>query len=141
MEKCIPQNQKAKVFRLTNICIIKNGEFMDKKLENSNKNIDKKSSIDSMNEDLKQWLTKEDKQNLDKKIETHKKLKKPRGMCKICGKNKANEVCIKCNKSVCNTCYFNIIGLCENCLTKETVEKWKNKRPDWEKVLGVDWVG
>jgi hypothetical protein len=49
-------------------------------------------------------------------------------------------VCIKCGKSVCNSCYFNLVGLCEKCLSKETVDEWKNKKPDWEKVLGVDWV-
>jgi len=114
---------------------------MDKKLANSNISNDRKSKIFSTNEDLEKWLTEEDKKKISKKIKTHKNIKKPHGLCKICGKNKANEVCIKCNRSVCNSCYFNLIGLCEKCLTKETVEKWKNKRPDWEKVLGVDWVG
>lgn len=100
----------------------------------------KKNHFDSMNEDLKQWLTEEDKANLTKKIKTHKKLKKPSGICKICGANKASEVCMKCGKSVCNSCYFNIIALCEKCLDKDSVEKWKHRDPDWKKVLGVDWV-
>jgi hypothetical protein len=71
---------------------------------------------------------------------THKKNKKPYGLCQICGVNIASEICIKCSKSVCNTCYLNLIGLCEKCLTKDTVEKWKNRKPDWKKTLGVDWV-
>lgn len=113
---------------------------MVKKSKNSTNARIKEFNTRSMNEDLKQWLTEKDKENLSKKIKTHKKSKKPHGMCQICGINTASEVCIKCGKSVCNSCYFNLIGLCEKCLTKETVEKWKNKRPDWEKVLGVDWV-
>lgn len=94
----------------------------------------------SMNEDLKKWLTERDKEKLSKKIQTHKKSKKPKGMCQICRTNMSSEVCIKCGRSVCNSCYFNLIGLCEKCLTKDTVEKWKSRKPDWEKVLGVDWV-
>ncbi len=110
------------------------------KKSNSSKVRVKEPSMKSMNEDLKQWLTEKDKQNLSKTIKTHKKIKTPRGVCQVCGTNTANEVCIKCGRSVCSSCYFNLVGLCEKCLTKETVEKWKNKRPDWEKVLGVDWV-
>jgi hypothetical protein len=109
---------------------------MDKKLNHPNK----KANSESMNEDLKQWLTEEDKANIDKKISTYKKTKKPHGMCNICKVNKANEVCIKCGKSVCNSCYFHIIALCEYCLSKESVEKWKYRKPDWKKILGVDWV-
>ena len=110
------------------------------KKSNSSKVRVTEPSTKSMNEDLKQWLTEEDKENLSKKIKKHKKIKKPHGVCQICGVNAASEACIKCGKSVCNSCYFHIIGLCEKCLTKETVEKWRNRRPDWEKVLGVDWV-
>ena len=109
---------------------------MVKKSKNTIKEFDTKS----MNEDLKQWLTEKDKKIISKKITTQKEIKKPHGLCQICGVNTAIESCIKCGKSVCNSCYFHIIGLCEKCLTKETVEKWKNKRPDWEKVLGVEWV-
>lgn len=113
---------------------------MIKKSKNSTDNGVKEFNMRSMNEDLKQWLTEKDKENLSKTIKTHKKIKTPRGVCQVCGTNTASEVCIKCGRSVCSSCYFNLVGLCEKCLTKETVEKWKNKRPDWEKVLGVDWV-
>ena len=102
--------------------------------------IRKEFNTKSMNEDLKKWLTERDKEKLSKKIQTHKKSKKPKGTCQICRTNTSSEVCIKCGRSVCNSCYFNLIGPCEKCLTKDTVEKWKSRRPDWEKVLGVDWV-
>lgn len=113
---------------------------MNKKLKNTSFKKTNKININSMNEDLKQWLTEEDKISISKKIKTHKMKKKPHGLCQICGINAASEVCIKCSKSVCNTCYLNLIGLCEKCLTKESVEKWKNRKPDWKKALGVDWV-
>ena len=112
---------------------------MAKKSNSTNARV-KEPNTRSMNEDLKQWLTEKDKENLSKKIKTHKKVKKPHGMCQVCGTKTASEVCIKCGRSVCSSCYFNLVGLCEKCLTKETAEKWKNKRPDWEKILGVDCV-
>ena len=61
-------------------------------------------------------------------------------MCSICGVKTAKTVCIKCGKSICNSCYFHIVGLCQKCLSKETAEKWKSSKPDWEKILGVDWL-
>lgn len=100
----------------------------------------KKDESKSMNEDLQRWLTEEDQANLSKKIKTHLKDKKPHGMCQICGTKTAKMVCIKCGKFMYNSCYFNLVGLCEKCLSKETVDEWKNKKPDWEKILGVDWV-
>jgi len=110
-----------------------------------NKQIRKENNIEkldtnSMNEDLKKWLTSEEKEDLSKKIKTQLKDKKPKGMCQICGIKNSKAVCIKCGKSVCHSCYFNLVGLCEKCLSKQTVTKWKNKKPDWEKVLGVEWV-
>jgi hypothetical protein len=33
-----------------------------------------------------------------------------------------------------------MVGLCQSCLSKETIEKWKNKKTDWKKILEVDWV-
>jgi len=94
----------------------------------------------SMNEDLQKWLTEEAKEEISKKIKTKLKDKKPKGMCRICGKKTAKAVCIKCGKSVCNSCFFHIVGLCEKCISKETVEEWKTRKTDWERVLGVDWV-
>jgi hypothetical protein len=109
-----------------------------KQLEKSNDN--KKNNHNLMNEDLKQWLTEEDKADLSKRINKQLKHKKPKGMCQICGIKTAKVVCLKCGKSVCNACYFNIVGLCEKCISKETVEEWKKRKTDWERVLGVDWV-
>jgi len=115
------------------------GDVMNKQSNKSN-NTQREDDIKSMNEDLQQWLTEEEQVDLSRKIKTHLKEKKPHGMCQICGTKTAKAVCIKCGKSVCNSCYFNLVGLCEKCLSKETVDEWKNKKPDWEKVLGVDWV-
>ena len=112
---------------------------MSKKSKSINTQV-KEVNTKSMNDELKQWLSEKDQAELSKKIKTHLKDKKPHGMCQVCGTNDAKVVCIKCGKSVCNSCYFHLVGLCEKCLSKETVEEWKNKKPDWEKVLGVDWV-
>jgi hypothetical protein len=84
------------------------------KKSNSTNNQDKESKKRSMNEDLIQWLTEKDKEDLSKKIKTHKKIKKPHGMCQICDTNTAGEACIKCGRLVCSSCYFNLVGLCEN---------------------------
>ena len=113
---------------------------MSKELNKSTNTRVKKGKTNLMNEELEQWLSEKDQANLSKKIKTHLKDKKPRGMCQVCGTKNAKAVCIKCHRSVCNSCYFHLVGLCEKCLSKETVEEWKNKKPDWEKVLGVDWV-
>ncbi len=110
-----------------------------KKQSNKSNNI-KKNDINSMNEDLQNWLTEEDKADLSKKIKTHLKDKKPHGLCQICGTKTAKVVCIKCGKSVCHSHYFNLVGLCEKCISKKTVEEWKKRKTDWQRVLGVDWV-
>ena len=100
----------------------------------------KKDDKKSMNEDLQQWLNEDTRAELSRKIKTKLKDKKPHGMCQICGIKNAKAVCIKCGKSVCNSCYFNLVGLCEKCISKETVEGWKNRKPEWDRILGVDWV-
>ncbi len=128
------QKNKKKKTLISNLM-----EDVMKKQSNNSKNI-QKNDINSMNEDLQNWLTEEDQENLSKKIKTHLKDKKPHGMCQICGTKNAKAVCIKCGKSVCHSHYFNLVGLCEKCISKETVEEWKNRKPDWERVLGVDWV-
>jgi len=101
--------------------------------------ISSNSSI--MNEDLKNWVLEsfDDKSSSNKKQSSFAK-KKPKGKCEICGEKSSKAVCLKCGRSVCNTCCFNIIGLCKKCLNKDAVEKWQEKYPDWEKVLGVKWV-
>ena len=110
---------------------------MSKKQSNKSTNTHAKTTIKSMNEDLKRWLTEKDKAELSKKIKTHLKDKKPHGICQVCGTKTAMAVCLKCGKSVCNSCYFNLIGLCEKCLSKNTVEKWMNKEWIFFKVTGI----
>ena len=94
----------------------------------------------SMNEELKQWL-QEAKEEV--KIPKGKKQiakNKPSGKCQICGEKSAKAICLKCGKSVCGSCYFKIIGVCKRCVPKETAAKWEGKNPNWEEVLGVEWV-
>jgi len=92
-----------------------------------------------MNKELKEWI-----QESKDKIQMNNaktKNKKARGKCQICGERTAEAVCIKCNKSVCKSCYFKIIGVCKKCIPPEIAGKWDGSKPDWEKELGVDWVG
>jgi hypothetical protein len=93
-----------------------------------------------MNRALQQWVSTEDQADITKTVHTKLKDKRPKGKCEICRVHPAKSVCIKCGSSVCSSCYFSMVGLCQNCLSKETIEKWKNKKTDWKKILEVDWV-
>ena len=93
-----------------------------------------------MNDSLKQWISKEDQVKIARHIECALQEKVPSGKCTVCNINDATAICIKCGSPVCPSCYFTIVGLCQNCLSKVTVEKWKNKKTDWKSILGVDWV-
>ncbi len=95
------------------------------------------SDESTMNEELKKWLkeTRRDYQEQNK-ISS----RKPTGLCSICGERKAEIFCIKCGRPVCSSCSFSLIGVCKECVPKEIAEKWEGKRPDWEKLLGVEWV-
>jgi hypothetical protein len=93
-----------------------------------------------MNEDLQQWITEEEQADILKTLSEKLKDRKPKGKCSICRVHPAKFVCIKCGNSVCSSCYFTMVGLCQDCLSKDTIEKWKNKKTDWNKILGVDWV-
>ena len=99
----------------------------------------RKSTVE-MNEDLQQFLSSDEQALISKTMEEKLKDKRPHGKCSICQVNPAKSVCIKCGNSVCRSCYFTMVGLCQNCLSKSTVEKWKNKKTDWKKILDVDWV-
>jgi len=94
----------------------------------------------SMNEELRRWLmeTKEEIKASEKTESASKK--KPSGKCQVCGERDAKVVCLKCGRSVCTSCYFKIIGVCKKCVPSDIAEKWEGKYPDWEKVLGVEWV-
>jgi hypothetical protein len=99
-----------------------------------------KSTTITMNKDLKQWISVEEFADISKTINAKLKDRKPKGKCSICRVHPAKSICIKCGSSVCSSCYFTMVGLCQDCLSKETIEKWKNKKTDWKKILEVDWV-
>ena len=96
-----------------------------------------------MNEELKEWI-KQEKKNIEdfKKSENYDKKKNENveGICEICEDHKAEFMCLKCNKKVCPSCYFVILGICVKCVPKNIAEKWDGTNPDWEKILGVEWV-
>ena len=93
----------------------------------------------SMNEELRKWL-KESKDAIKISKEKKGKSKKPSGKCQVCGEKTATAVCLKCDRSVCKSCYFKIIGICKKCVPKDIAGKWDGSHPDWEKQLGVEWV-
>lgn len=93
----------------------------------------------SMNEELRQWLM-EAKEEVKTSKKKKNAAKKPYGRCQVCGERDAKVVCLKCDRSVCSSCYFKIIGVCKKCIPKDIAEKWEGKQPDWEKLLGVEWV-
>ena len=99
-----------------------------------------KKETASMNKELQKWINEQ--KNEVKKLKTakQKSIKKPKGMCEICGEKSARSVCLKCGRSVCGSCYFKLISVCKKCVPKETAAKWEGKVPDWEEVLGVEWV-
>jgi hypothetical protein len=94
----------------------------------------------SMNKELYKWIKETKKENTIAKKLKEKSKKKPTGPCTICGERTAKTICLKCGKSVCLSCHFKIIGVCKKCVPKETAEKWEGKPPDWEKILGVEWL-
>ena len=111
-----------------------------KELKTTQKKQPIKNTTITMNKDLKQWVSAEEQADILKTINVRLKDKKPKGKCEICRVHPAKSVCIKCGNSVCSSCYFTMVGLCQDCLSKETIEKWKNKKTDWKKILDVDWV-
>jgi len=94
----------------------------------------------SMNEELRNWL-RESKDEIKTSKQKNGKSKKPSGKCQVCGEKNATAMCLKCNRSVCKSCYFKLIGICKKCVPKEIANKWDGSNPDWEKQLGVEWVG
>jgi late competence protein required for DNA uptake (superfamily II DNA/RNA helicase) len=99
-----------------------------------------KDSHESMNEELRRWLA-ESKKEIKTSKEKSTKAKKPKGKCQICGEKTAEAVCLKCEKFICKSCYFKLIGICKKCVPPEIAGKWDGSHPDWEKELGVEWVG
>jgi hypothetical protein len=94
----------------------------------------------TMNEELKRWIEEskpEIKKSLDEKSKSKKKLK---SKCEICGEKQAKHICLQCEKAVCKSCYFKIIGVCKKCIPPEIAGKWEGSVTDWEKEFGVEWV-
>ena len=100
-----------------------------------------KTTSVSMNEELLKWINQSKDTVKISKSKKSKPKKKPSGKCQICGEKTAEHVCIKCERSVCKSCYFKIIGVCKKCVPKDIASKWDGSHPDWEKELGVEWVG
>ena len=100
------------------------------------------SKVDSasMNKELRQWLMETKEEVKAYKEKKGAEEKNPSGMCQICGERDAKVVCLKCGRTVCNSCYFKIIGVCKKCIPQDITDKWEGKQPDWEKILGVEWV-
>ena len=131
--------QKIKEFLRISYFTEKSGEGMSTQKPHHKKEPAGEPEI-VMNEDLKDWISEEEQADISRTLDEKLKDKKPKGKCINCRVNPAKFVCIKCGSSVCSSCYFTMVGLCQNCLSKETIEKWKNKKTDWKKILGVDWV-
>ena len=97
----------------------------------------------AMNEELKEWINETQlktplSQSDQKPVEPQKI--EPTGKCHVCEKNLAKFTCVRCGAPTCTSCYFTMIGLCKNCLSKYTADKWKGQTPNWERTLGVQWI-
>ena len=73
-----------------------------------------------MNKELEDWI-KESHIEQEKLHPDDEKQKKPEGTCEICGKNKSTVVCLKCSRSICPSCYYKILGICKDCISKEVM--------------------
>jgi hypothetical protein len=100
-----------------------------------------KKQQQSMNKELLDWLhqQRQDIQSLMQQS-SEKTEQQPHDNCEICGEKKAKLVCLKCGRSVCTSCSFKILRICKKCVPKDIAERWDGTNPDWEKILGVEWV-
>lgn len=95
----------------------------------------------SMNKELQEWVNESKDKVESTKKSNDKQKTTPSGKCEICGEKTAKVVCIKCGRSVCKDCYFKLIGVCKKCVPQDIAGKWDGSSTDWEKELGVEWVG
>ena len=93
----------------------------------------------SMNKELRKWII-ESKKDLKKYESKKDETTKPTGKCQVCNEKEAEVICLKCKRPVCKSCYFKIIGICKDCVPKDIAKKWDGTIPDWEKILGIEWV-
>lgn len=105
--------------------------------QQGNKTRSSKKSI-IMNEDLKDWISAEEQAAITKTLDTHHKEKKPKGKCTICRIRHAKFVCVKCGNSVCSSCFITLVGLCQECLSQETLDQWKHKKTDWNEIVTTE---
>ena len=94
-----------------------------------------------MNKELLDWVHQQRQEMQHITQESLKqKERQPQGLCEICEKKQAKLTCLKCGRSVCSSCSFNILRICKKCVPKDIAERWEGTNPDWEKILGVEWV-
>ena len=93
-----------------------------------------------MNKELIQWIQESSQIDISSEKIKNSSSEKIEGKCHVCGQKTGKALCVKCGKPVCTAHYFHLVGLCKKCLAKETGEKWKGLKPDWEKTLGVEWI-
>jgi len=117
--------------------------FLDKKRCGKGNNLEMKNTQRIyMNEELRRWIEETQHEiKIHKEKKKDEPVRKTKGKCEICGEKKAEHVCLKCGRAVCKSCYFKIIGICKKCVPSEIASKWDGSKPDWEKKLGVEWIG
>ena len=86
-----------------------------------------------MNEELKRWIRESNKPIESIKENKDNVIIKPSGKCQICGRNTAEHICLKCQKFVCKSCYFKIIGICKKCVSSTASDRWDGSCSDWKK--------
>ena len=86
-----------------------------------------------MNDELKQWIKEFNKKVEFLEKDKYNNCKNISGKCQICGENTAEHICIICEKFVCKSCYFKIIGICKKCIPSNISNKWNGSSPIREK--------
>lgn len=89
-----------------------------------------------MNKELREWLTEHGE--LGKKEEGYdeKQVEPISGKCQICEARLAKYRCMKCNKTICPSCFWVMFGLCESCISPEMIKKIRDAKKDY----GIDHI-